>query len=1016
MTIHLRALLRHAGRTSLSFLLAAVLTSATGSLALAQERARLTYQDLMQVRQIQNPSISADGRWVALAAIPDRGDGEVLVHSADGRVRYAVPMGAAPVISADGGWVAMRLEPSFEARETPARGFAPRPGMALLDTRTGEVTEWERVQRFGFSSDGKWLARHLLAPERNAGGQEGGGGAVGGSGRAAGTPAPESSGVAQSGAGAASQVQEAEAERPRTRDNPGTTLVLRELATGVDLEIEHVRSFAFHEDGAWLAYVVASPSGEGDGVHLRALEAGATSQALDVRPFGRAESLSWWRGGERLAWVMADEDQRENPGPGTLAFWDGSRVATLQAPEDLPEGWILPASNRLQWSRDGERLFYGTRPMNRAEQERTAEAEKARAEEAGEGHAGVGAQVTGEARVASGGPQAAEERTPFLPFDLDAILKDREVDVWHTDDPLINSNQKQVWNREQNRTLTAVYHLREGRAVQLADTLVQVQAVPENPRWALGGSSAPYQWESTWTGGGEDVYLVDMASGEQTLILERYRQAGGTANGWIGISGSPMSQSPEGRFLAWFQDDHWHLLEAETGATRTLTEGLNVPFFDPDHDTPNPRGGFGVAGWVEHDRAVLIYDKYDVWQFPARGGAPVNLTRGEGRSRGLILRVLNLDPDRVHFGDGEGITLASFHEGDKSYGFFRTTVTLGGLEPALGEAKRFRVLGKARDADRILFTREGYNEFPDLWVADVGFGNRRKVTDVNPGLTDRFAWGTSELVEWLSADGVPHQGVVIKPGNYEPGKRYPVLTYFYEFMSHRLHEFNQPVVNHRPSFPIYASDGYIVFLPDVRFEVGRPGQSSLKAVVPGVKKLVDMGLADPKALGLHGHSWSGYTTAYIVTQSNLFAAAVAGAPVSNMTSAYGGIRWGTGLGRLFQYEMGQSRLRGSLFEARADYIENSPLFYADRVETPLVLMHGDEDEAVPWYQSIELYLALRRAGKQAVFLQYRGEPHHPRKYANKLDYSIKMKEFFDHFLKGAPAPEWWAVGVPYQGR
>ena len=334
------------------------------------------------------------------------------------------------------------------------------------------------------------------------------------------------------------------------------------------------------------------------------------------------------------------------------------------------------------------------------------------------------------------------------------------------------------------------------------------------------------------------------------------------------------------------------------------------------------------------------------------------------------------------------------------------------MDTLLDEEKKFRFLAKAEEADRILFVREDYDEFPDLWVGDLDFGNARKVTDVNPGLLDRFAWGTSELVEWTSDDGVPLQGVVIKPGNYEPGKRYPVLTYFYRFFSQRLHEFNAPVVNHRPSFPIYASDGYVVFLPDVRFEVGRPGISSLKSVVPGLKKLVEMGLADPNALGLHGHSWSGYTTAYIVTQTNIFAAAVAGAPVSNMTSAYGGIRWGTGLARQFQYEAGQSRLSGSLWEARPDYIENSPLFYADRVETPLVLMHGDEDDAVPWYQSIEFYLALRRTGKHAVFLQYRGEPHHPQKYPNKLDYSIKMKEFFDHYLKGGPAPDWWATGVP----
>jgi dipeptidyl aminopeptidase/acylaminoacyl peptidase len=1007
-----RAIVRCLMRAGLLFLAASVLAGAPSDVARAQERARLTFQDLMQVREIQNPSISPDGRWVALAAVPDRGDGEVLVHSADGRVQHVVPRGAAPVISADGRWVAMRLEPTFEARETAARGATPRAGLALLETGSGEVAEWERIQRFAFSSDGRWLARHIFAPERNAGEREGGAGAGLQGAAPSGNARPEAAGARSSAAASPAQQQDAQTSKPRVRDNPGTTLVLRELATGTDVEIEHVRSFAFDEGGAWMAYVVASPDGEGDGVYERSLEPGAVPQCLDTRPFARAESLSWWRGGGRLAWVMSDETGKGEAGPGTLTFWDGDEVVTVQASLDLPEGWILPASNRLQWSRDGERLFYGTRPMNQAEHEVAAEAEKA--------GSASGEQETAPAAgaPAAGGEQegAEAEKEPFRPFDLDAILEDREVDVWHTDDPLINSNQKQVWNREQSRTLTAVYHLREGRAVQLADTLVQVQGVPENDRWALGGSSTPYTKESTWTGGAEDVYLVDMTNGDKTLVLEGYRRSGGTANGWIGISGSSMSQSPGGRFLAWFQDDHWHLMDVGSGQRRILTDGMEVPFFDPDHDTPNPRGGFGVGGWLEDDRAVLIYDKYDIWQFPTRGGEPVNLTRGEGRTRGLILRVLDVDPEQVTFRDGEVHSLASFDEGDKSFGFFRTTASRGGLEPILTEAKRFRFLAKAKDADRILFTREDYDEFPDLWVADLDFANRRRVTDVNPGLTERFAWGTSELVEWLSDDGVPHQGVVIKPGNYEPGKRYPVLTYFYEFMSERLHAFNQPVVNHRPSFPIYASDGYIVFLPDVRFEVGRPGMSSLKAVVPGVKKLVDMGLADPDALGLHGHSWSGYTTAYIVTQTNLFAAAVAGAPVSNMTSAYGGIRWGTGLGRLFQYEMGQSRLRGSIWEARADYIENSPLFYADRVGTPLVIMHGDEDEAVPWYQSIEFYLALRRTGKDAVFLQYRGEPHHPRKYANKLDYSIKMKEFFDHHLKGAPAPEWWAVGVPYSGR
>jgi len=258
--------------------------------------------------------------------------------------------------------------------------------------------------------------------------------------------------------------------------------------------------------------------------------------------------------------------------------------------------------------------------------------------------------------------------------------------------------------------------------------------------------------------------------------------------------------------------------------------------------------------------------------------------------------------------------------------------------------------------------------------------------------------------------------VLIKPANYQAGRRYPVITYFYERQSQRLYEWNEAVVNHRPSFAVYSGSGYAVFLPDIVFEVGHPGQSILKSVVPGVQRLVDMGIADPNALGIHGHSWGGYGTAYLVTQTAMFKAAVAGAPVANMTSAYGGIRWESGLARLFQYEKTQSRIGGSLWEYPLRFLENSALFSADRVTTPLLIQHGDEDGAVPWYQAIELYLAMRRLGKDCIFLQYRGEPHHLRKYPNKLDYSIKMKEYFDHYLKGAAAPEWIKAGVPYTGK
>ncbi len=380
-----------------------------------------------------------------------------------------------------------------------------------------------------------------------------------------------------------------------------------------------------------------------------------------------------------------------------------------------------------------------------------------------------------------------------------------------------------------------------------------------------------------------------------------------------------------------------------------------------------------------------------------------------------MFRVVDTDPETEAIGRGDELLLSSYDDLDKTFGFYSAEADRPGATPLLEEDKRFRFLSKAEDADVFLYTREAYDEFPDLWVADTDFGDASKVTDVNPQIAE-FAWGSAELAEWESLDGRSLQGVVIKPGNYEEGKQYPVLVYYYRFFSQRLHEFNDPSINHRPSFPIYASDGYVVFLPDVRFEVGRPGFAATKSVVPGVQHLIDIGLADPDAITLHGHSWSGYQTAFMVTQTDIFKTAIAGAPVANMTSAYSGIRLGSGLARQFQYEQGQSRLSGSLWEARAEYIDNSPVFFADRINTPMLILHGDVDDAVPWEQSIELYLALRRLDKETVFLQYRDEPHHPQTYANKLDWAMKMKEWNDHYLKGAPAPAWITEGIAYQGR
>ncbi|CAN5377519.1 hypothetical protein BH23BAC3_BH23BAC3_07580 [soil metagenome] len=474
--------------------------------------------------------------------------------------------------------------------------------------------------------------------------------------------------------------------------------------------------------------------------------------------------------------------------------------------------------------------------------------------------------------------------------------------------------------------------------------------------------------------------------------------------------------SPNGKYAAWFDGEDWNIMESETGERRNLTENIDVPFADEDNDRPQPSGGYDIAGWTDGDQSVIIYDKYDIWEFDTSADGYRSITDRKGREEHRIFRIRDLDPERHTFSHKERLLLTMFDEMEKNYGFYESRIGRSGVSQLLEDDMKYSFVAKAENGDAILFTKEKYDVYPNLWISDDWrFRNFSKLTNLYDDLKERWNWGHAGLIDWLDVDGKKTQGIVVYPDDYNPEQTYPVFIYYYERFSQRLHDFNHPVTNHRPNIAQYVSDGYVFFIPDVWFDIPQPGYSATKSIVPGVQKLIEMGVADPDAIGLHGHSWSGYLTAHVVTETDIFAAAVAGAPVGNMTSAYSGIRWGTGLARQFQYEQTQSRLGVSLWDNPNPYIENSPVFFADRINTPIMIQHGDADEAVPWYQSIELYLALRRNEKESVFLHYYDEPHHLRKFANRLDYAIKMKEYMDHYLKGIPAPAWIEDGVPYLG-
>ena len=769
----------------------------------------------------------------------------------------------------------------------------------------------------------------------------------------------------------------ADAPKPAKKDaNPkdearGGQWVLRNLGSDQHSTIPNVVTFAFSGKGGYVAFAQSTKDGAANQLVYRNLN---SNPSADLRFDGGAgftfPQLAWDEEDRGFAWLQGSRAETDlEKRTHQLKIWDAKTGKTQTAPAPAATTY-LHHSQTLRWSKDGLRLFYATRTLP---------------------------------------PQKKESKEVDL-FSVDQLLEKASLDVWHSEDPRIKTQEKTEWEKWVKRGFAHVFHVASGSSVALSSAYAEELLAGTAPQVSLLTDEAPYLKATSWSYPHKDLYVVEHKSGRRTKVAENIAY-----NEFTEI---PVSLSPNGAYVAFFKDGKPHLYDVGSGKTRILE--ASVSFTDAFHDQPGPAPAHGFVAWVSEknkDLSVLVNDQYDIWSFSTQGGAATCLTAGEGRQRKVTFRAVNVEEDKEQaqtFAPKQKILLLATHELEKHTGFYQAEIGSSYVVKRLEDLKTYMPILKAKKADKLIYSRQDFREFPDLWVADSGLNAPMRLSTENPKLGE-FALGEPQLVTWRTADGDPIQGVLILPGNYDKSKRYPVLVYFYERFSDRLYQFNPIEINHRPNFGFYSSNGYAVFLPDIRYELGRPGQSAVKSLVPGVQKLIDMGVADPKRIGLHGHSWSGYQTAYVITQTNLFAAAIAGAPVANMTSAYGGIRLESGKARQFQYEVSQSRLGPSLWERRDLYIENSPLFYVDRIQTPLLIQFGDADEAVPWAQGVELYLAMRRLGKYAVFLQYHGEPHHLKKYPNKVDYTLKMKAFFDHYLKGEPAPAWMTEGVPYSG-
>lgn len=569
------------------------------------------------------------------------------------------------------------------------------------------------------------------------------------------------------------------------------------------------------------------------------------------------------------------------------------------------------------------------------------------------------------------------------------------VDIWGWDNSSLPTLSKK--RIEEVSSHFCAYDLKRKKLVMLSDAEMPFLQFPEgaNGGLTLGFSNLKYlRNEGIEPSVQYDSYLVDMESGAKRLILEKK------------IYNPTISFDK--RYIAWFEpeDSSWYSMNTKTLVRRNLTKSISDIFYNNELDEPRPMSHTGFVGWEDRDHSLLVSSKYDLWKIDAEGQkAPICLTKGVGKADGISLKLIQESESQRYYSLKKSYYFSAFQDETKKSGFY--------LLDSLGNIRKL-VLSDHMYSNPIfskvgpcIWMRQNFTECPEIFMSNSDFTDVRKLSVINPQQKD-YIWGDASLVSWVSFNGKKLKGILVKPENFDSTKCYPMLVYFYEKRSDNLNRYVAPApISTVINWTYCASNGYLVFIPDVKFRVGEPGSSSFDAVISGVTHLIDRcSYIDRNRIGLNGHSWGGYQIAYLVTRTDMFKAAVAGAPVANMTSAYGGMRMGSGKSRMFQYEKGQSRIGGTLWEKLPYYISNSPLFALPNVNTPVLIMHNDKDGSVPWEQGVELFLGLRRLNKSAWLLNYKGEDHKLAKWDNRIDYARKVMSFYDYYLKGAPKPSW----------
>ncbi len=755
-------------------------------------------------------------------------------------------------------------------------------------------------------------------------------------------------------------------EEPEERE-PSADLIVRLLADGSEVHFGSVSGFAWQDEGGLLAFTIDADDRSGNGVELYDASRG-TLRVLDSGD-GLFSGLAWRKDEDDLAALRTrSDDGREGASQVLLAWRDLSGegqgfVYDHLSDDAFPGGIRLASDPPPAWSDDGETLFFGIKEW------------RERPEESGE--------------------ENGEENGTDTEPDLDPS----GVQVWHSLDERIFPMQQLQKDDDRKRSFLSAWHLEAGRFVQLGIDLYETVTVLEGHRFAAETDRRPYRFDNQFDRARRDVHLIDVTSGERRKAID------GT---WYFEGGSAT-----GRYLLYFEDDQHWAYDIDEDRHVSLTRDLKASFVNDDYDTPvrKQKPPWGVAGGLASDTAVLLYDKYDLWSVRPDGTGGTRLTAGA--SEEVRHRYVELDEEAESIAPEKPLFLSVYGYRTKKSGYAR--LLLAGAEAASAERlvwkdERVDRLTKAEDTNVFAYVRQDFDDSPDYFVSSATFANAKRVTATNTFQAD-YAWGRSELVDFENERGEPLQGALFYPAGYQTGRAYPMIVYIYEKRSQVVHNYVAPTERQPYNPSVFTQQGYFVFQPDIVYRDRDPGVSAVECVVPAVTKVLETGMIDPEHVGLVGHSWGGYEASYIPTRTRIFAASVAGAPLTNFFSMFGTVHWNQGNPETSHFETGQARMDVPYWDDMDAYVRNSPVMFIRELETPMLIFFGDKDGTVDWHQGVELYNYARRAGKELVMLVYPGENHSARQPENQIDYHHRVLQWFGHYLKGDDAPEWMTRGV-----